>query len=147
MIALLGWRFWAGLALSAFLAFTHFATYRAGKATVRAEWTAEKLAASEKARNDEHARNIANQGVDRAYQIKERRRAADAVVIAGKLRDLQSALDAATDTAAPGSSDAPFAGIAGECARKLVLMDDYASKLAGTAGALQGYAREVCLMK
>ncbi len=147
MAALLNWRVWAGLLIAIGLAFSHFTVYRAGKASVRAEWTAEKLAQSEAARNKEKAMNVANQGVDRAYQIKERRRVADAVVVAGKLRDLESALAAATDTTASGSSDAPFAGIASECARKLVLMDDYASKLAGTASALQGYAREVCLMK
>ena len=107
----------------------------------------EKLAQSEAARQREKGMTIANQGVDRAYQIKERRRAADAVVVAGRLRDLESALAAATDTTAPGSSDAPFAGIASECARKLVLMDDYASKLAGTASALQGYARSVCVVQ
>lgn len=147
MAALLNWRVWAGLIVALGLAFSHFTVYRSGKASVRAEWTAEKLAQSEAARNREKAMTIANQGVDRAYQIKERRRAADALVVAGRLRDLESTLAAATDTAAPGSSDAPFAGIASECARKLVLMDDYASKLAGTASALQGYARSVCVVQ
>lgn len=147
MTALLNWRVWAGLIFAIGLAVSHFTVYRSGKASVRAEWTAEKLAQSEAARQREKAMNVANQGVDRAYQIKERRRAADAVVVAGRLRDLESALAAATDTTAPGSSDAPFAGIASECARKLVLMDDYASKLAGTASALQGYARSVCVVQ
>ena len=59
MIALLSWRVWAGLALAIGLAFSHFTAYRSGKASVRAEWTAEKLAQSEAARNREKAMTIA----------------------------------------------------------------------------------------
>jgi len=147
MAALLNWRVWAGLIVALGLAFSHFTVYRSGKASVRAEWTAEKLAQSEAARNREKAMTIANQGVDRELQAEKKRRAAAESRLADGLRDLESTIAAATDTAAPGSSDAPFAGIAGECARKLVLMDDYASKLAGTASALQSYVGKVCLMK
>jgi len=143
--ALLNRRVWLAILLAGGLAFSHFTVYRAGKANVRSAWDAEKLVQLEAARNDEKARNIANQGVDREYQIKERVRAAAAVVAAGRLRELQAALDAAANTSATGSADALFAGIAGECARKLVLMDDYAASLADTASALQSYAREVCV--
>ena len=57
-----------------------------GTQTVTAEWTAEKLAASEASRQREKALTIANEGVDRALQADKSRRAAVAVLNAGKLR-------------------------------------------------------------
>lgn len=148
MTALLNWRLWAAVVLAAGLAFSHFTVYRAGKANVRAAWDAERLEQSEALRRDEKARTIANQGVDHAFQIKERRRLAAAVVTAGRLRDLETALaDATANSTAAGSPDAPFAGIAGECGRALVQLDGHAQSLASTASALQSYAREVCVAR
>ena len=146
MTALLNPKVWLAVALAAALAFALHFTYKSGKATVRAAWDAERLEQSEAARRDEKARTIANQGVDHAYQIKERARVAAAVVTAGRLRDLETALaDASADSPATSGVDAPFASIARECAGKLVLLDGHAQILAATAGALQSYAREVCV--
>lgn len=44
MAALLNWRVWAALALAVGLAMSHAFIYRAGKATVRADWDKEKVA-------------------------------------------------------------------------------------------------------
>ena len=43
MLALLSPRVWLALALAGVLAFTHLASYRSGKANVRADWDAEKV--------------------------------------------------------------------------------------------------------
>lgn len=65
MKALLNPRVWLAIAIAATLAFTHFFVYRAGKATVRTEFDAYKLAQSEQ-------RILA----DRAQRTEETRRQA-----------------------------------------------------------------------
>lgn len=45
---LLNLRVWAVLAALVFLAFTHFSAYRAGRAVIRAEWTAQRLEDSQR---------------------------------------------------------------------------------------------------
>jgi hypothetical protein len=146
MAALLGWRFWLGLALSVFLAFTHFTTYRAGKAVVRAEWTAEKLAQSEAARQREKGMTIANAKIDKDLQNEKARIAADGKRLADGLRDLRTVL--ASDNAGTSSgTDDPRDAIIDQCATAVVGLDEYAKAVALKASGLQRYAREVCLIK
>ena len=146
MMTLLNPRIIIMLALAGMLAFTHLASYRAGKAAVRAEWTAEKLAASESARLAEKARNLANQKIDHDLQIDKARRAATDRVTADRLREFQAATNSTSDNAAPASgADDPYPRIASECAAALAGLDIYASGLASTAKGLQGYASQVCL--
>jgi hypothetical protein len=117
-----------------------------GRNEVRAEWTAEKLAISEASRQREKALTIATQGVDRAYQADKTRRAAADRITADRLRDFQSASAAASnDPAAACGTDEPYRAIANQCASALVVLDGYASEVAGKARALQGYTREVCV--
>ena len=88
MAALLNLRVWAGLALAVVLAFTHFFVYRSGKAVVRNEFDAYKLAQSE-------ARILA----DRA---REQRNAARQVAIDKEAQDGQAriaAIEAELDAA------------------------------------------------
>jgi len=143
---LLNLRFWVGLALAASLAFSHFASYRAGKAAVRADWNVEKLALSETARLREKALTHANEGVDRALQAEKKRRAAAERVTSDRLRDLQAALAARSDDTAPASgADDPRDAIIGQCAGALAELDRYAQSVASTATALQSYAANVCV--
>ncbi len=62
MMALMSPRIWLALALAGFLTFTHFSAYRAGKAAVRADFDAYKLAqvqATQKAQEEAHAKEQA----------------------------------------------------------------------------------------
>lgn len=144
MFFLLNPRVWLALALAAALAFTHGFAYKTGRAAVRSAWDAEKLALSEKARLDERARTVANEGVDRAYQLEKAKRLAADRLAGDRLRDLTAAL-ARADTAAPSGGDDPRPTIAGECAGRLAALDSYAGKLAVQVGALQDYAKRVCV--
>lgn len=150
MMALLSPRVWLALALAGVLALSHGFMYRAGKANARAECdakdVAERLERSEASRRDEKARTIANQKVDHALQIAKTRRAAADRVTADRLRDFEAASAAvsADSTTASGTDD-PYRAIANQCAASLVILDRYASEVAGKAGALQDYAREVCV--
>lgn len=117
-----------------------------GRNEVRAEWAAEKLAASEASRQRERALTIATQGVDRAYQTDKTHRAAADRVTAERLRDFQAASAAASnDPAAACGIDDPYRAIANQCAAGLVLLDGYTQQVAGKARALQDYTREVCV--
>ena len=156
MWALLTPRFWIGLALVAALAFTHGFAYKTGRAAVRTAWdkeraetTAAALVASEAARAKEKVLSVANAKVTNDYQAEKRRRAADAVVSNGRLRDLQAALSSAsgTDTATVSGADDPRSRIIDECASALVSLDGYAKGVALTAIGLQGYASSVCMTK
>ena len=145
MTALLNPRVWIALALAAALAFTHGFAYKTGRAAVRSAWDAEKLALSEKARLDERARTVANEGVDRAYQLEKQKRLALERVAADSLRDLTAAL-ARADTAAPSGTDAdPRGAILGECAQALAKLDGENREVVGITLALRRYIGEVCL--
>lgn len=118
----------------------------AGRNEVRAEWTAERLATSEASRQREKALTIATQGVDRAYQLEKTRRAAADRITADRLRDFQAASSATSnDPAAACGAEEPYRAIANQCASALVVLDGYASEVAGKARALQGFTREVCV--
>ena len=117
-----------------------------GRDEIRAEWTAEKLAASEAARQREKALTIATQGVDRAFQADKTRRAAADRITADRLREFQAALNPAVEPAPTSSgADDPYRAIANQCVGALVVLDGYASEMAGKARALQDYTRAVCV--
>ena len=154
MLALLTPRFWIGLALVALLTFTHGFVYRAGRAAVRAQWDADitmrvndALIAEQAARAKEQDLIAKNQKVSAAYAAEKKRRVADAVVAAGRLSDLESALTniASADTSATGRADDPAIAVARQCARSLVLLDEYAQGLAGQTRGLQDYAKQMLI--
>jgi hypothetical protein len=115
---------------------------------LRAEYINQALAASESARAREQLLIAINQKASLDLQAQKTRSAAAAVVSAGKLRDLDAALDRAnssrSDPAATAGVDDPSAGIIRECSRALVAVDDFASKLAWQLTGLQRYVGEVC---
>ena len=149
MMTLLNPRIIIMLALAGMLAFTHLASYRAGKASLRAEWTAEKLAASETARLAEKARNLANQKVDHDLQIDKARRAAADRVTADRLREFQAAL-AEPDNPATSSSAHGTGGLErdllGKCSTSLAELAQTSDRLEGKVVGLQNYVRKVCLI-
>lgn len=155
MLSLLSPRFLIGLAISIAFALSNGFSYKAGRAAVRVEWDKERaetvaaaLVASQAARAREEKLNTANQKVTNDYNAQKKLRAADAVVSAGKLRDLDAAIAATSaDSGASSGADAPFAAIAGECERALVSMDEYAKSLAATASGLQNFASILRLAK
>jgi hypothetical protein len=138
-------RLWLAMALAGLLAFTHYRAFKGGGAAVQAVWDAEKLAASEASRQREKALTIANQGVDRAYQIDKKRRADIERATTASLRDFNAAVAEREYTGASCGADDPYRAIASECAAAIEQLDRYAQSVAGKAKALQGYTREVCL--
>lgn len=144
MSILLNPRVLIALALSAILAFAGFTLYRAGKASVQQKWDAATLAATEKARLDERAKTVANEGVDRAYQAEKQKRLVAERLADDRLRDFNAASERA-DSVATGRVDDPRPAIASECAGQLAAMDKYAGRLAIQVAGLQGFARDVCM--
>lgn len=118
---------------------------------LRAEYINQALAASESARAREQSLIAINQKASLDLQAQKTRSAAAAVVSAGKLRDLDAALDRAnsarSDPATITGADDPSADIIRECSRALVAVDDFASKLAWQLTGLQRYVGEVCQAK
>lgn len=156
MMALLSWRAWAAIALAVVLAASHYKAYHAGGASARAdlqkyqlEATQQAAAASEAARAKEKTLIAKNLKVANDYQAEKKRRAADAVVTAGRLQQLQAALDsvAAANPAAPAGADDPRNEIIHRCSSALIGMDKYAKELADKTSALQIYASELCVTK
>lgn len=155
MLALLTPRFWIGLALAALLAFTHAFVYRAGRAAVRAQWdadiavrTTDALVAEHAARAKEQDLIAKNQKVTNDYNAEKKRRAADAAVSAGRVRDLEAALaDPAGTSAAtePGNYGDPRSAIIAQCAGTVAVLDDAVKRLAGQTTALQRYIGEMLI--
>jgi len=154
--ALLNWRVWAAVAMAIVLAASHWKAYTAGGKSVQAGWdkeraelTAAALAASEQARIKEKALNLSLNKVRNDYAKEKSLRAADARVTAGRLSELQAALDSAAsaDPAATGGADDPRNAIIHQCTGALVGMDEYAQGVASTTSALQRYAASVCVAK
>ena len=117
---------------------------------VRSEYITAALAASESARSREQQLTAANQKVSHDLQVQKTRNAATAVANAGKLRDLQAALDSASAVGADtkpagGDHGDPRSAIITECASTVVRLDEAVKKLASTARALQQYAAGVQL--
>ena len=142
----------AALVIAALLTAGGWKAYSAGKKSVQAEWNAEKLVqateavlASEAARAKEQVLIAKTRKVDNDYQIEKKRRAADAVVSANRLRDLQTALsDVGSNAAAACRIDGdPRPGILAECVGVAVQLDEAVKSLAGQTRALQDYTREV----
>ena len=156
-MALLSPRVWLALALAAVLTFTHLASYKSGKANVRADWAIEKqaqteavAAASESARIKEKALTFTNDGITNAYIKEKARLVADSRVTADRLRDLKASIDSAAGTdAAPelGDYGDPRSNIIAGCANTVVILDEAVKRLAGQTTALQSYTREVCLSR
>jgi hypothetical protein len=118
--------------------------YTAGQNNVRAEWTAEKLVASENARLRERAAQVSNERIDRDYQTEKRRAAADKRITDDRLREFVAA-SGRTDASTTSGTDDPHRAIAGQCAEAITGLDEYAKSVAGKATALQGYIRNVCM--
>ena len=115
--------------------------------SLRNEYTAAALSASERARATEKTLVANNQKVAYAFQLEKSRRAADAVLTAGKLSELQAALDrvASADPATGARINGPAFAVASECAASLVQLDEYAQGLAGQIRGLQSYVLDVSL--
>ena len=150
MMALLSPRVWLAIVLAVFFAGANLTSYRAGRANVRAEWTAATLASNEATRQREKALSIANQGVDRDLQIDKARRAAADRATANSLRDFQTALAAIDHPAAPSGANGT-GGVEREllssCAASFAGMGAEADRLASKILALQSYVGDVCLAK
>lgn len=118
-------------------------------AAIQAKQTAAALVASEKARAVEAELQLKVRKVSSDYQTEKKRRAADAAVAAGRLSELEAALDSASraDTGALAGADDPALAVARQCARSLVVLDEYAQGLASQTRGLQNYASTVCVNK
>ena len=145
MTALMNWRVWAALALAAALAFALHFSYRAGKASVRAAWDAEKVVqlnqqkeAERENRNIESARQsnvIAAQNAatrrnhalqaDAASANSERQRLLDAIA-AIPAADLSSNTGNASDQPA-AANNLLFAECTAEVQRLAQFADGHAS--------------------
>lgn len=154
MTALLSPRMWLALAVAATLAFSHFAAYRSGRATVRADWETERAQIAQQvaqaeaaAREKEQELAAKNRKVTDAYIAEKKRRAADARAADDALRvlnaELGAAREATSDAASGAGTDDPREAIASECAAALVALDKHAQGVAAKVIALQDYAREV----
>lgn len=159
MIALINPRLWITLALVIVLAFTHFVSYRYGRATVRAQWEQDKAQRTQQALAAEQAARAREQElIDKRKKLEDRyaqnKRKADAAAAGartelGRLRDQLAAAGGQTpaDPAAPARADAaPSAerAVISECAGALVEMAANADRLSATVTGLQGYVSEVC---
>lgn len=101
MWALLNPRVWLAAGLFALLAATHFAAYRSGKSSVRAQWDAAKvqqLVATQKAENDnrkiESKRAEASANAVAAATKKEAVLRSDGVAVAAELGRLRNTVSA-----------------------------------------------------
>ena len=157
MMALLSPRFWFGLALVAALTFTHVFVYKSGRSAVRIEWDKERavqmddaLAASETFLQKEKALNASNLKDTNDYIAHKKISAAAAVVSAGRLSELQAAVDSAASASAgavSGDHGDPRSSIITQCAGTVVILDEAVKRLANQTSALQEFTRGVCLNK
>lgn len=162
MLYLLDPRMWIAAALIVATIVSHTAVYRAGKASVRAEWdkdiaarTAQALEAEQKARAKEQQLVTARQQAETRY-VEEKRRAATAAVGAkSELDRLRDEL-AAPRNPACASPTAPAGNhggagleseLLGHCAQALVGMAAEADRLETQVVGLQQYIKQVCLAK
>jgi hypothetical protein len=117
-----------------------------GYSKAQAEYAAAALKASEAARAKEQELQTKVTKVANDYQAEKRRRAADAVLNADRLRDLQAALaDNSSNTPATSGTDDPRDAIINQCASSLVILDGDFKSLAAKASSMQSYASNVCV--
>ena len=121
-----------------------------GRAEVQAEWQAEKLAASEAARQKEKALTVANQGVDRAFQADKNRRAVADRVTAERLREFEAIVNAGSSVDASAATRDHGAGsvereLLSNCAASFASLGAEADRLASKIVGLQSYVQDVCL--
>ena len=164
MFYLLNPRVWIAVIAITALGVTHFATFRAGKGVVRAEWNKEKVVQLEAARQQEAAfrkkeRELvsAKQLAEEKYaQLKKRneRSAADTRLELDRLRDQLAAAPALGGAAEDPAALARAAGgtglereLLGACASALVGMAATADGLEARIVGLQSYVKNVCLAK
>lgn len=119
-----------------------------GYTRAQAEHAAQALAQSEQRREQERTLAKTTQEIDRAHQLDKARLRAAADAAADRLRSFQAAAAASAPTPDPAPTSGaanPFPAIAGECARALTEVGDYASGLAARLAALQDYTGRVCV--
>lgn len=87
------------------------------------------------------------ESLDRDLQKQKARNADLSRALADRLREYESAARAAEDSGSTSGTPSPFASIAGECARAIATLDEFARGLATTAAGLQRYAAEVSVGK
>lgn len=155
MWALLSPRLWLAVALAVFLAGTHMAAYRSGKATVRVEWdrdiaerTAQALAASEKARAREAELSATVNTVRGQYAKQVQNVHTVAGAAADGMRELQAALAgpaaAASATATARADDASRARVVvGACAKTVQGLAALLDEREQLAIGLQEYIRAI----
>ena len=127
----------------------HHVIDQGGYDRAEAEYQAKAIDALLAVRAKEQELITKNQKVDNDYQTEKKRRAADAVISSGRLRDLQAALSSSggTDTATIGGIDGIYRTIIDQCAGALTTLDGHDKYVEAKAIALQSYAREVCVTK
>ncbi|MFD0669732.1 hypothetical protein ACT80S_18580 [Ramlibacter sp. MAHUQ-53] len=136
----------AALVVLVALMASHWKVYRMGGAAVLAEQAAQALKASEEARKREQTLSAKVEALDRELQKQKARNVALSRALSDRLRDFEAAASRASeDSGTASGANGPFASIAGECARYLAAMDEYARSLAATAAGLQRYAAEMQL--
>lgn len=144
------WLLVGGLIAALLLGYVTWAGHQQaiGYDKAQAEYTAVALAASEAARKKEAELQTKVTKVANELKAEKTKRAADAVIAAGKLRDFETALDraAGADTGATARADDPAVAVARQCARSIVLLDEYAQGLAGQVRGLQDYTKSVRVM-
>ena len=122
--------------------------YSQGKKTVMAEWTAERLAASENARLREQAAQRTNEGIDRDYQTAKNRLVADKRITDDRLRDF-TAINQPDNPTGTASGNHGAGGLErellGNCAEALTSMGQTADRLEAKIVGLQSYVSKVCL--
>lgn len=148
MALLLNWRVWAALAIAAALAFSHFTVYKAGKAVVRADFDAYRLAVSETTRklqadNERRATEQRDQQLKAQNDAKTREAGlrTDAGNALAELDRLRNALRVATRRdPVPG---APAVAADQPAATQTVVFLECAAAFAELARAADGHASDV----
>lgn len=161
MFYLLSPKLWIAVAAIVAAIVSNTVAYRAGKATVRAQWNEEKVTQLEAARQQEAAFRAREQQLIAAKQesetkyveLKKRfeRSAAGAQSELGKLRDElasrgnQPAAQGAASCAGADGRAGLERELLGHCAAALVGVAQEADRLEAIVVGLQGYVRGVCL--
>lgn len=153
-LSLLSFKTMATVLIAGSLFITHLTAYKVGRALVAGDWAEareaqalEAVAASEKAREQELVLTQKVNDVATKYEAEKKRRSRDAVLAAGELRKLQTALAStgALDTSAsPGTDASPTGGLLLECAGSYQGLAAEADTTGAQLIGLQSYVIEVC---